>query len=198
VKNGSSLREFLASKIADSQSDKTDVMLAKYGISQIDRVENNYDKSLEGLAEVIDAYPEESILLVDKGVVEFESGRLQEALETLRKAYRRDQRDVYAAFSLANVYFRLNELEKAEELFLEVVEAIPEFSKVYFELGRLKAQQKRHGDSSYYLGQYYLYQGKHNLSQGSFRIALEDPGTDEKLKEKAEQSLMVLERIRKG
>ncbi len=198
VNKGSSLREFLASKIADSHSDKTDILMAKYGISQIDRIENNYKRSLEVLKEVIDAFPQESILQVDKGVIEFESGKLSKSLITLTEAYRRDRGDLYAAFALANVHFRNNDLDKAEDLYLEVVESIPDYAKVYFELGRLKAQQNRNGDSSYYLGQYYLYQGKHRLSLGSFKNALKDPATDETLKKKAEQSLRVLERIRKG
>ncbi len=195
VKTGSVFREYLASKIADSRSDKMDVIMAKYGIAQLDRLENDYPQSLELIEEVIQAFPEEPILQVDKGIVEYESGKIEKALETLLDAYNGNRRDLYAAFALAKVYFSKNNLARAEALFLEVVDGMPEYTKVYFELGKLMTQKRKTGDASYYLGKYYLYEGKHKLSVGSFKAAIDNDSTDENLKKKAAQSLEVLERI---
>ncbi len=197
VKTGSILREFLASKIADPRSDTIDSSMAKYGLAQLDRMEKNYGNSLEMMKDVIKEFPQKTILKVDKGIIEFESGKIKEALATLSEAYSRDRQDLHATFALAKVFFSMNDLTRAEDLFLTVVDGMPEYSKVYFELGRLKTQQKRNGDASYYLGKYYLYEGKHKLSVPSFKAAVADASTDEALKKAASENLEVLKRIMK-
>ncbi len=196
VKKGSVLRGFLASKIADGNVDEIDVIMAKYGIAQLDRIEKNYENSLKMIKEVIRELPQQSILKVDRGIIEFESGKIEKARETLSKIYNRDKGDLYASFALAKVYFSMNDLYQAEKLLLSVAGGMPEFSKVYFELGRLKSQQKHNGDASYYLGKYYLYEGKHKLAIPSFKMAIKDESTEESLKKDAKESLEILKRLK--
>lgn len=197
VKTGSTLRDFLASKIADPMAKKEEMIMAKYGIAQLDRVEKNYDNSLKMLDDVIQSYPQKTILQVDKGIVEFESGRLEQARKTLTSVHSRNTNDLYSSFALAKVYFSMKDLARAEKLFLTVAGGMPEYSKVYFQLGKLKSQQKRNGDASYYLGKYYLYEGKHKLAAPSFKAAIKDEATDESLKKDAKESLELLKRLQK-
>lgn len=195
VKSGTAFREFLASKLADSRSSSLDKTMAKYGMAQLGRIEKNYKKSLELINEVINAFPKEPILQVDKGIIEFESGQIDTALQTLTAAYKSNHWDSYAAFALGKLYFSKNDFVNAEKFFLEVAESMPEYSQVYFELGQLKARNKKNGDASFYLGKHYLYEGKLKLSKHSFKAAVANKTTAESFKKDAEESLELLERL---
>jgi beta-barrel assembly-enhancing protease len=195
VKSGTVFREFLASKIADPRGLPLEKVMAKYGMSQLNRLEKNYPDSLKLLSEVIQVFPQETILQVDKGIIEFESGQLDNALKTLTNAYKSKSWDSYAAFGLGKVYFSKSDHKNAEKYFLEVAETMPEYSQVYFELGQLKARQKHNAEASFYLGKYYLYEGKLKLSTHSFKAAVANKNINDKFKKEAEESLELLERL---
>lgn len=195
VKPASSFREYLAGKIADPHLNAVDVIMAKYGMAQAARLEGDFERSMSLLEEVMEEFPEKPVLQVDKGALEFESGERKKALATLTRAYDNDRRDLSAAFNLAKVSLDANDQERAEALFREVVDAMPEYSRAYFELGKIKTLRKHSGDAAYYLGKYYLYEGKHALSAHSFRLAVNDASTDASLKKKALASLKLLQTV---
>ena len=92
-----------------------------------------------------------------------------------------NRNDMWAAFQLARVWLALGNLEKAENYLLEVQDRLPSYSKVYFEIGKLKAAQGKTGAGSYYLGKYNLYEGRLKVSRQNFKVALSDPGLDKEL-----------------
>ena len=198
VSESQSVRAYLANKMTDSRSTETDVIMAGYGLSQLDRQANNFDTSLQQLDQVINAFPDQNILLVDKGIIYSEMGELEQAKTILEKALLSDAADMYAAFNLARVLLKTNELEKAEELFRTVSYQMPEFPQVYFEIGRIQAAQGRTLESRFSLGKYNLYQGKLELAQANFKQVIDNQDAGDQLKKESEEMVELIERLENG
>jgi len=191
----SNFRSYLAEKIADSRSSQLDLTMAKYGLSLLDRDENNFDSSLQLLGEVIKAFPDKNILLDDKGVTEFAAGKLQNALATLSRAYKENPRDYYAAFYLAKVQISLNNLTEAEKYLDTLVGEMPDYAQIYYELGHIKANQRKDGDSTYYLWKYYFYSGKTMLAKQMLKAAVEKKDLDVVFKNDALDTMKTIDRV---
>ncbi len=193
--DGQTFRAYLADKLSDPNATKLNVIMAKYGLSQLDREENNFDSSLQEINEVIRAYPERKILLDDKGLIEFKAGKLESALQTLTQAYQQNLGDYYAAYCLAQVQMRLNNQKEAERLFKIVANEMPEYAQVYYNLGQIKANQKKEGDSEYYLGSYYYYSGKIKLAREMLKAAGKKKDIDGILKKDALAKIKTIDRV---
>ncbi len=196
VKDGKKLRNLLHNRLADSTLTQSERIMLHYGLSQLDRMDNNYDSSKKYLQEVIHFYPNKSILLVDLGLVEKESGNKERALTLFRSAYDKDRHDMWAAFQLARMWIELEEYDKGERYLKEVQDKMPEYSKVYFELGKLKAAMGEKANSAFYLARYNLYEGRLRLSKHNIKIALKGPGLTEEYKEeikKIQKTIKMLE-----
>lgn len=195
VKDGKHLRNLLMNNLADTSRSESEHVMLQYGLSQLDRMENNFSSSRQLLEKVIAFYPEKSILKVDLGVVEMGAGNNDRALTLLQDAYERNRHDLWATYQLARIWLSLGNLQKAERYFMEIQEATPSYSKVYFELGKIKAQQGQSGIASYYLGKYYLYEGKLKLSRQSLLAAAKDSGLDPKLKAEIKKTKEIIDRL---
>lgn len=179
VKDGKDLRSLLSSSLVDTQEGGLQRMMLTYGLSQLDRMENNFESSKKRLAEVIKYFPKQTILLVDLALVERASGNREGALALLRKAYEGNRQDMWAGFQLGRLLLTLGRYQEAEHYLQEVVLMIPDYSKAYFELGMLKAKQGEAENSSYFLGKYNLYEGRLKLARYNFKNAAAGSGLDE-------------------
>jgi predicted Zn-dependent protease len=197
VKEGKRLRNFLHNRLADSSITEDERFMLRYGLSQLDRMENNYDSSRKLLQEVIAHYPEKSILLVDLGIVEMAAGNKDRALGLIRSAYDRNRYDMWATFQLARIWLELGNLEKAERFLKEVQGNMPDYSKVYFEIGKLKATQGETGTAAYYLGKFNLYEGRLKIAKQNLQVAWNDPKLEEALKVDIEKMRELIERLEK-
>jgi len=195
VKDGKKLRNLLLSRLTDTTLSKSEKVMLHYGLSQLDRMENNYESSKKYLQEVIDFYPDESILLVDLGLVEMTAGNQKEALSLFRTAYNRDRRDMWATFQLARVLFEMKQYDKAEEYLKEVQADMPDYSKVYFETGKLKAAIGETANSAYYLAKYNLYEGRLKLAKHNIKLALKESGLAEKNKADIKKMKEIIEKL---
>jgi predicted Zn-dependent protease len=191
-------RNYLVTKMSDSHITQLERNMAKYGLSQVEREANNHERSLALLQELVAAMPERPILLVDLGRQEMALGNKVKALELFEKASRLDATDLWAVFQLAVAQVELGRLKEAEANFFTVAREIPEFSKVYYELGKLRNQQGLKGESSYYLGKYYLYEGRIELARKNFRLALKDRSLPLKIADDAEAMLDTIYRLEEG
>ncbi len=191
------LRKYYASVLTSPRASKLDRTMAKYGLSQLDRKENNYAKGLEELAEVIGEIGEKPVLIVDKGILEYESGQFDNAYSTLSAVYNNDRSDKYAAFSLAKVCLEKGLLDKAENLFKNVMYEVPDLAKVYFELGKLSSTKGKTAEASYYLGKFYLYQGKLPQAKRNFKLAVENNTISDDFLKDAKEGLEIIERLEK-
>jgi predicted Zn-dependent protease len=190
-------KNYLATVLADARATPFLKTMATYGLSQLAKNENDYARSMELLAQVIAFFPDKNILKVDKGVLEFASGKLTEAETTLRAALRVDTSDLYATFTLAKLLNRTGRSSEAEKYFQTVSFEIPEYSQVYFELGEIATKNKQSGLAALYLGKYDLYGGKMKLAEQSLRNAIRDKTLSEKDKTEARSLLKKIELLQK-
>lgn len=195
VKDEKTLRNFLQSRLTNSTTDKNDRIMLYYGVSQLDRMEKNYESSKKNLQKVIDFYPDESILLVDLGIIEMEAGKQQLALSLFRTAYNKDRNDMWATFQLGRVLFELKNYTAAEKYFKEVLIDMPDYSKVYFETGKLKAAIGEKANSAFYLAKYNLYEGRLKLSKHNIKLALKEPGLAKEYKSEIKKMQVIIEKL---
>ncbi len=195
VKDGKHLRNLLQNHFADNTLSESEKIMISYGLSQLDRMENNYESSKENLQKVISFFPEESILLVDLGLVEMEAGNKERALALIKAAYYRNRQDMWAAFQLARIWLEFADLDMAEKYLKEVQSAMPEYSKVYFEIGKLKAAKGENGNALFYLGKYNLYEGRLKLARENLYVALTYPDLDDDLKGEIDKMREIMNRL---
>lgn len=187
----------LANIIADQKSSELSQKMAYFGLSQIARNENDFELALEYLQKVIDYFPQKNVLWVDKGVIQFDARRYAEAKKTLESAFNQDRSDMYATFILGKLMYGLGKLTEAESYLSTVTYHMPEFSKAYFELGKISSKKNKKGYSSYYLGKYYLYEGGIKLAEGSFKKALRQSDTPDSIKEECNELLKKIKSLQK-
>lgn len=195
VKDGKHLRNLLKNNLSDTNRSEAEHVMLEYGLSQLDRMENNLSSSRKLLQKVIAFYPDKSILLVDLGMVEIEDGKIDRGLALIRKAYELNRNDHWATFQLARVWLSLGNLAKAEIYLKEIQVATPGYSKIYFELGELKSRQGESGDASYYLGKYYLYEGKLRLARQSLLAAEKKSGLQAENKDDVKKLMELIDRL---
>ena len=175
--------------------DREQKIMAQYGLALVARQEHNYVRAAELLDKVMESYPGRDILDVDKAVLEMDSGRLNEALTLLEKAVRRDPTDMYAVFELARVRSRQKDWKRAQQLLDKVGRVMPDYSQLYYEYGRLKAGQGKTGESNFYLGKYYLYEGKIKQAKEYLGRSAKDTSLPASIRNEATSILKRLEKL---
>ncbi len=197
VKDSRDFKMYLASIIADSRASEFKKVMADYGLAQIAENENDSDKALVLLAKVQAYFPERHILKTDEGVALFAAGQMAEAEKTLKEALAADSSDMYAAFTLAKILYRTNRPDEAEKYFQQVSYEMPEYAKVYFELGQIAADNGQSGDASFYLGKYYLYEGKLKDAELSIKNGLRSKTLSAKRTEESKDLLKKIIELQK-
>lgn len=197
VKETQASKNYLASVVADKHSSGFKKIMAEYGLSQVMRSENNYAKSLVLLDKVIAFFPDKNILKTDRGVIEFEAGRFNAAEKTLRKALQVDSSDMYATFTLGNLLYRAGRSAEAEKYYQTVSYELPEYAKIYFQMGKIASDNKQAGLSSFYLGKYNLYEGNLKQAEKSFKIALRYDNVPVKIQEESKRLLTKIKKLQK-
>ena len=193
-----SAREYLAGKMSDPKSSAFDINMARYGMAQIDRRENNFSQALAEIEKVIKAFPDQNILQVDKGIILAEMGENDEARKILEGAAKANPSDMYAEYNLAKILMKTGDRDRAKQLLLDVSYRMPEYSEVYFEIGKLLAEQGHSIESRFYLGKFNLYEGKLKLAEENFKQVKASKDADMKIKEESEATLELIERLKKG
>jgi len=196
VKESRDLRMALVNIIADGRSDALQKVMAQYGLSQIAKYENDYAKSLALLDKVIDFYPDKNILKVDRGAILFDAGHFEEAERTLRAALLVERGDMYAVFTLAKLLYRTGRINDAEKYFQMVKYELPEYSQIYFELGQIASDNKRVGNANFYLGKYYLYEGKIDLAEENLKNALRQESLSAAMQTESKELLAKIKRLK--
>lgn len=195
VKDKTTFRTYLSGVMSNSQSTPLAVNMAKYGMSQIDRQENSFDSSLKLLDEVLTAYPRKTILQIDRAVVQLAAGKVKEASNALQTVLQKDKNNVYAMMYQAKALTQMGKQSEAEALLQGVALEMPEYPKVYFELGQIAENQGKNGAASFYLGKYYLYGGKIPLARENFRVAEKDPKTPEAMRKESQTLLETIKKL---
>jgi len=197
VKESNGARAYFVSEMSDSRSSDFEVTMARYGLSQLDRKENNLDRALNQLDKVIESLPEKNILNVDRAVILAEQGDLDQAEILLKKSVKNDPFNMFATYHLAQVMNRRGNSDRALQLFFDVTYDMPEFSQVYFEIGKILSEKGKNTESRFYLGKYNLYEGKLKLASSNFEQVVKNTNVDQKMKEESEKMLELVERLKK-
>lgn len=197
TERSSTARAFLAGKMSDSRASDFEKIMATYGMSQVELKSNNFDQALDRLDTVIEAFPRETLLLIDKAVVLAARGDLPQARLLLEQTLRRDPGNTYGKYQLAKILTTTGELDQALVLLQDIAFDTPEFSDVYFDIGRILSAQGKTIESRYYLGRYYLFEGKIKLAESNFREVEQKAGEGSELEDKSGEMLALIERIKK-
>ena len=197
AKDTTALRTSLATIISDGHSSKEEMLMAKYGLAEIEKNDSNYDRSRALLNEVIAGYPNMTILQTDKGLLEFMAGRLPEARKLLEESVSKDKNDLLAVFTLGKLYLADNDFAKAEAQFNIIKLEMPEYAKAYFELGKIASSRHQEAASSLLLGKYNLYDGKLKQARQNIRIAMRTQDCSEQIRKEGDDLLNLLDKLEK-
>jgi len=196
TERSSTARAFLASKLSDSRSSGFEKIMATYGLSQVDLQGNNFDQALNRLEKVIEAFPQETLLLIDKAVVLSARGDLPQARLLLEQTLRKDPGNTYGKYQLAKILTKMGDLEQALTMLKDVALDTPEFSDVYFDIGKIQSARGNAVEARYYLGRYYLFEGKIKLAESNFKEVEKKAEKGSKIAEKSGEMLALIERLR--
>ena len=180
--------------LVTSSKDPEQRIMAQYGLALIARQNHNFSRAAELLKKVEARYPDRDILEVDTAVLKMAAGRVGEAVDLLQHAVKRDPTDMYAVFELAKARIQQKEYARAEKLLQQVARAMPEYSQMYYEIARVKADQGLNNESRFYLGKYSLYEGRMKQAKQYFTRAKNDTTLPEPLRNEASA---ILERLKK-
>lgn len=186
VKESGTFRDLLVSQFTSDRSTEFQRKIAEYGLALIALQENNFDVSIEHIDKAIKNFPDKEELIGDRGYILLEAGRLAEAERELKSFLKKKPGDLFATFNMGKLMARKGDYKRAEKYYQSILYEMPEFSKAYYELGRLANGQGQLGSAAFYLGKYNLYKGKFKLAQFNFKQAgkLESTPSDQKRESK--------------
>jgi len=197
TQNSSTARGYLASELSDPRATEFERTMALYGLSQIDLRTNNYEQAVKRIDEVIAAFPDQPILLVDKAAILSDQGAYLQARILLEQVRRRDPNNSYALYNLGKVAARLGDSELAVDLFKQVAYNIPEFSDVYFEIGKILSSLGKNVEARFYLGKFNLYEGKLELAAANFKQVAAKTDEQSEIGAQGREMLALIERLNK-
>jgi predicted Zn-dependent protease len=183
----------LCTNRATGPGDAEQRIMARYGLALVALEEHNYIRGNELLKKVRESYPGQDILEVDMAVLQLAGGEVDKAVSLLTHAVKRDPTDMYAVFELAKAKSKQKEYDEAEKLLTKVAHVMPDYSQLYYELGRLRAGQGREGESNFYLGKYYLYEGRIKQAKQYLGRSAKDTTLPDSLRSEAKT---ILERLK--
>jgi predicted Zn-dependent protease len=197
TQKSSTARGYLASELSDPRANEFERTMALYGLAQIDLRTNNYEQSLARIDEVIAAFPDKPILLVDKAVILSDQGEYLQARILLEQVRRKEPNNSYVLYNLGKVVAKLGDTEQAVNLLKEVVYNIPEFSDVYFEIGKILSGQGKNIEARFYLGKFNLYEGKLKLATANFKQVADKTDEQSEIGKESREMLALIERLKK-
>lgn len=130
-----------------------------FGLSQVYQSLRDYPAAEEALRKVIQRYPDRHILRTDLGRLKLEAGETGEALAIFREMNRQNPYDVYNTFSLARALQQDGQTAQAAAIYENLTAQMPTYSKLYFEIGRIRAALGNHALGHYNLALYHHYEG---------------------------------------
>lgn len=155
---------------AENEEDR---ILAQYGLSFIHLAEGEYSRAIEGLNTVNSFYSDKVNVWVDLGRAHLSNGDLAQASKFFEMARNKDPGNWYAAYYLALTLEKKGEIDRAEQLYLQVQSHVPDYPDVYLQLARIAEDKRDTGLSHFYLGLSFFYDGNFSSSTFHFKKAKE-------------------------
>ncbi|MFZ5765507.1 MAG: M48 family metalloprotease [Thermodesulfobacteriota bacterium] len=152
--------------------DETTKIMATYGLALADVSIGNYEQGVEKLRQVIRAFPDKPILLADLGRIYVNGGQLETARMYLEEARAKNPDCWYSNYHLALVLQQSGNSERAEALFKQIMDHVPDYPDVYFQLGQIESKRGNLMLSHLYLGKNFYYAGNFPVSTFHLKKAL--------------------------
>jgi len=184
--------------LLNTPGDEAQQSMANFGMALLAANARNFEGALAYLSKVQAQYPQKNILNVDRAVILLESGRADAAKSLLEQAVRQDPNDMYGLYQLAKLESMRGNVGRAEQLLKRFASVMPEYPPLYFELGRIEANQGREGMAGFYLSKYNLYLGREKLARQYLTRASKDTTIPEKYRNEAKALLDKLKELEKG
>ena len=195
VKDKTTFRTYLASIMSNGQSTPLAVNMAKYGMSQLDRQENYFDSSLRLLDEVIAHIHSIPFCRLTEELFSWPPARSRRPAGRCRRFCKRIRTMSTPCFIRPRPCCNRGISPRPKPYLKDVALEMPEYPKVYFELGQIAENQGKGGAASFYLGKYYLYGGKIPLARESFRKAVKNTSTPAPMREESKNLLETIKRL---
>jgi predicted Zn-dependent protease len=187
----------LERKLKESPPASDEYFMAQYGLSQAYLANRQYEKAEAALNKVILRFPERTVLRTDLGRIYFEAGKFDLALTTFQKQAPGGLYKPYNDYQLARALVQAGSTDKAAELYENLIREIPTFSRLYYEMGQIRAAQGQKGASHYNLGLFYWYEGQTENARYHLRQALENLPAGDPVRKDAQGMLEKIDRLEK-
>jgi predicted Zn-dependent protease len=166
--------------IQKKPEDTPTTAIEKYGLSQALFAVAEYEGAAQTLQEVIKQFPDKVILKTDLGVIYFDSGKYDDALKIFNEAWGLDRNNHYTMYHLARTLEQTGNVDSAIQLYDELLVVQPDYSDLYYRLGKAHTLRNETGIGFYYLGVFHWYEGdarnaRLNLSKAMAELAAESP-----------------------
>ncbi|MBW2465957.1 MAG: M48 family metalloprotease [Deltaproteobacteria bacterium] len=175
--------------VLSMEQESSEAAMAHYILSQAYLAAADYVNALKELQKTISIYPERVILKTDLGVIYLKSGNYKMAITQLQEARKAGDNSAYTIFNLAMALEKTGQLQEAAEYYEELLPQMSDYSKLYYQLARVKAALGLEGEGFYYYGYYYLYEGNLERAEAHFTKAVSLMAADNQMKAEAERML---------
>ncbi|MEA2084242.1 MAG: M48 family metalloprotease [Thermodesulfobacteriota bacterium] len=189
-------RLVLRPRLLKKTKKKNDIM-AEFGLSQVYLAEGDYSKAMESLQKVIFAYPGRPILMADRGVIHFQAGRYEKAIESLGSANRADPDCDYTSYYLARTYQQSGDSVRAQGYYKDLLTRFPTYSRLYYNMSEIEALSGQQPAAHYYLGVYHWLEGNRRLAKFHLKEAVKNLNLGNRIRTKADNMLDKIGKIDK-
>lgn len=197
TKEPANLLPIFLKKVADSANDDKNIM-DYYGLSQVYLAKRNFGKARESLHKLMIHYPSKPILTTDLGVTYFQSGQYAEALKLFQKAKDADPACTYTMYYYAQALQKTGDITTALPIYENLLELLPDYAKLYYHIGQIKAEQGSPGVGHYYLGLYFWFEGDSKTARFHLNEAINKLSENNEIRNKSQEMLKEIERLEKG
>ncbi|MFC1837306.1 M48 family metalloprotease [Thermodesulfobacteriota bacterium] len=163
--------------------------MAYYILSQAYLAAANFTKAESELRKAMAYFPDRNILMADMGLIYLKSGQYEKAIAQLQEARKADRSNAYTTFYLAMAHEKNGRLQDAAYLYEELLDTIPDYAKLYYQLANVKGSLGKQEEGFYYYGYYYFYEGKLEKAKQHFSKALSLMTQDSPMKSNARNML---------
>jgi len=194
--NMQSVVAILKSRAAEPDVLANDPMVF-FGLSQAYQSLRDYPAAEEALRAVIQRYPQRHILKTDLGRLKLEAGDTREALAIFKEMNRQNPYDAYNTFSLARALQQDGQLAQAAAIYENLIEQLPTYAKLYFEIGRIRAALGNHALGHYNLALFHHYEGAAPSARYHLDLALKETPDNDPLRAKIQELQERISRLEK-
>ncbi len=195
TKDSAALLPIYLRNIEDKEAPKEDKIFTHFGLSQIYLANRNFDKARESLNELMTRFPNEAILKTDMGITYFQNGEYAEALNLFKAARNADPNCLYTAYYYAQALQKTGSLASALTLYEKLMADLPDYSKLYYNIGEIKAAQGDNEAGHYYLGVFFWLEGDVKTAKFHLRQVIQNLPPGNATRVMAEKKLEEIERL---